>query len=436
MVGAAAIFAAGGVFSVCQVSAGLTHNVGGWAWSENIGWLSFNNEAVGGVAGGGGQDYGVNIDGATGIISGYAWSENIGWVSFNVADAAGCDGCSGDVCQAKVSLTAGTDGRHEASGWAKVLANGGGWDGCVSLRGTTGGGDSYGVSIDPVAGDFHGWAWSDMVLGWLSFNSADPGAGGSSYKVLTTAKFAPKAKMECGGTACGEYGGYGYCENDDPDATWIAYPPTQQCPICIYSVTDVSEGNVACAYWQLNGPASYNYPAGPGMMINLGAFANNIDPGDYVLSLTVSDVASPNCVAGNTDIATRAITIKRGIEPNFECTFDNPYDEEGNYIEGTNWQDCTSTAGKADFAKRVAKKGTLYAKDVSSHSEEASDIVQWNWRVTVDGAENINIEEIMSFVAGKNNRIEFKVFDNAGKENCMDISFRARSLPKWEEVPI
>src|SRR3989338_509710 len=65
-----------------KVEAGSNDNVFGWAWSENIGWISFNN-----TSGGGAVDYGVNVDTTTGIFSGYAWSENIGWISFERAVA-------------------------------------------------------------------------------------------------------------------------------------------------------------------------------------------------------------------------------------------------------------------------------------------------------------------------------------------------------------
>ncbi|HNR81835.1 MAG TPA: hypothetical protein PKK37_05340, partial [Candidatus Pacearchaeota archaeon] len=194
LVFAGVVMLVAGFFSALLAFAGTSDNVGGFAWSENIGWVSFNNKAVDGIAGdGGATDYGVNIA-TDGTMSGYAWSENIGWISFNGADAAACGGCSGDDCQAKVNQTLNGSGEYEVGGWAKVLANGGGWDGCISLRGS-----NYGVSIDPATGDFHGWAWSDMVLGWLSFNSVDSGAGGGPYKVHTTAGFGPTAKMECGG---------------------------------------------------------------------------------------------------------------------------------------------------------------------------------------------------------------------------------------------
>ena len=402
--------------------AGTDDNVGGFAWSENIGWVSFNSSDSGG-----GADYGVSINESTGAISGYAWSENIGWVSFNAADTAGCGGCSGSGCQAKVSLTPNASGQHEISGWAKVLANGGGWDGCVSLRGS-----NYGVSIDPAAGDFHGWAWSDMVLGWLSFNSVDPDTGGGPYKVHTSASFGPIAKMECGGA--GANCAYGTCDNG-PDGSWVAYPPTQECPICIYPVKDASEGNVACAYWTLNGPENYESPALPGQTINLSAFANKIAPGDYTLSLRVSDEISDGCVSGNTDTATHAITIKQGIDANFVCAMGDPvYDEETN-PEPAPWQDCTSSEGKTSFAMRIVKGGKIYVKDASL-PEGTSEITDWNWRITVDGTEITDNAEMVDFTAGKNNKIELKVFDNGGRTNCKEVNSAARRQFKWEEIPI
>ncbi len=402
--------------------AGTDDNVGGFAWSENAGWVSFNSSDP---SAGGGVDYGVIISESTGIMSGYAWSEYIGWVSFNAADAAGCGGCSGSACQAKVSLTPNPSGQHEISGWAKVLANGGGWDGCVSLRGS-----NYGVSIDPATGDFHGWAWSDMVLGWLSFNNADSGAGGEPYKVHTSATFGPTAKMECDGADCA----YGTCDNS-PDGSWVAYPPTQECPICIYSVKDVSEGNVACVYWTLSGPATYDQASGPGQTINLSGFANKIVPGNYTLSLRVSDEISSGCVSGNTDTATHAITIKQGIDANFQCALGDPiYNEETN-PEPAPWQDCTSSAGQTEFTKRIVKGGKIYVEDISL-PEDTSEITGWNWWITVDGTEITNDTKGVAFTAGKNNKIELKVFDNGERTNCKEVNFAARSLPKWEEVPI
>jgi len=162
------------VQGIKKAQAGTGDNVSGWAWSENIGWISFNN-----TTGGGGVNYGVNI-GSDGIFSGYAWSENIGWISFNQSELSGCP--SG-TCRAEVNLS-----NYEVSGWARALAYGGGWDGWIKLRGS-----NYGVKINDATQEFEGWAWSDMVIGWISFNCNNPETGNvcspSDYKVKTSFSF-------------------------------------------------------------------------------------------------------------------------------------------------------------------------------------------------------------------------------------------------------
>ena len=148
------------------VQAGSEHNLSGWAWSENIGWISFNN-----TSGGGTVNYGVHIDPSTGNFSGYAWSENIGWISFNEADL---EGCPDPPCQAWLDFST-----NKVYGWAKVLNRGDGW---IRLRDT-----NYGVWLDTTVtpSEFRGWAWSDMVIGWISFNCKNQGVcATSNYKVI------------------------------------------------------------------------------------------------------------------------------------------------------------------------------------------------------------------------------------------------------------
>jgi len=155
----------------------MDHNVWGWAWSENTGWMSFScrNENLEGE----GLDYGIDITEVTGDFSGYAWSETLGWISFNEDELSGCP--SG-VCKTSVDVESG-----DVSGWARVLAHGEGWDGWLKMRGT-----DYGVSIDFDAGEFSDYAWSDAVIGWLSFNCANEGVCGTAdYKVLTSFSPAP-----------------------------------------------------------------------------------------------------------------------------------------------------------------------------------------------------------------------------------------------------
>src|SRR3989338_7770907 len=99
------------------VEAGGADNVSGWAWSSNIGWISFNctNPGAGGCA----SNYGVNVDSVSGNLSGWAWSEHAGWISFNGAETGPTpDGFScGANCVAKLDL-----GTNEVSGWGRALS--------------------------------------------------------------------------------------------------------------------------------------------------------------------------------------------------------------------------------------------------------------------------------------------------------------------------
>jgi len=160
----------GGRFAAHAQGTGGT--LSGWAWSSNIGWLSFNSADTG--AGGG--PYGVSVD-SNGDFSGYAWSPNIGWVSF------GPNSCG---TQPNVNLSSGA-----VSGWAQaVAADNNGWNGCIELSGTNhstsdssgNSGVSY-VTSGSNAGQFVGYAWGSTNIGWLQFN---PSTSVSPVKLCQT----------------------------------------------------------------------------------------------------------------------------------------------------------------------------------------------------------------------------------------------------------
>ncbi len=152
-----------------------TQTLSGWAWSDNVGWISFS-----------GPLYSVAVNSGTGEFSGYAWSDNIGWISFNAADVGGCPSGS---CAPNLNMATGV-----VTGWARACAGtnngnctGGsrtdGWDGWISLRGAS---PDYGVIVD--GSTFGGWAWGSAIIGWISFNSAPvtgggPEGGGSGWGV-------------------------------------------------------------------------------------------------------------------------------------------------------------------------------------------------------------------------------------------------------------
>jgi hypothetical protein len=150
-----------------------------------LGWISMNGDNVGG-----GSDYGVTIPSSTCSgngckLSGYAWSEWLGYVSFNELDLAGCP--SGGNCYAY------REGNF-LKGWARFMAikqagaNSGGWDGWISLSGL-----NYGVDITKMDGTgnnpTYAWSasWSGAAeLGWIDFSRAEVQAG---------IEFVPSSKM-------------------------------------------------------------------------------------------------------------------------------------------------------------------------------------------------------------------------------------------------
>jgi hypothetical protein len=159
-----------------NVRASTGDNISGWAWSENIGWISFNcyNDYNGdGVLEDhcSSSNYGVRVHPQTKVFSGYAWSENVGWITFNEAELSGCPLSP---CRAWL------DSDNKVYGWARALAYGGGWDGWIRLNGT-----NYGISFNPSTREFEDFAWSDMVIGWISFNCKNQNScSNSNYKVF------------------------------------------------------------------------------------------------------------------------------------------------------------------------------------------------------------------------------------------------------------
>ncbi|MDD3607655.1 MAG: hypothetical protein PHQ20_02570 [Candidatus Moranbacteria bacterium] len=161
-----------------KTKAGTEHNLVGWLWggsedansgtTTGVGWVSINNIDQTGNPVNGSVNYGVNIPQVDGNLSGYAWSENLGWISFNEADLAGCP--DGAACTARRI-------GNNLAGWARVLSikeayssgNSGGWQGFIDLSN---------ISINGDALSGYGWngetagVGSNYAngLGWIDFN--------------------------------------------------------------------------------------------------------------------------------------------------------------------------------------------------------------------------------------------------------------------------
>lgn len=136
----------------------------GWAWSDNIGWISFNSKDTTSTS-----TYAVSLDLATGNLWGYAWSNNIGWIQFDPASAPP---------PGTAKMVNGT-----LIGWARAIAGGDtsasdGWDGWIKLSDAAA--PAYGVSFVPGQGDSNrldvstdnsqSFAWGSTVVGWLSMH--------------------------------------------------------------------------------------------------------------------------------------------------------------------------------------------------------------------------------------------------------------------------
>ena len=198
-----------------EVKAGSTHNVFGFAWAGvpqasgeklGLGWISFNcNTPELPTPRCSQTNYGVNIE-SNGNLTGYAYFDmddpntpehEVGWIDFDPTVPSTMPGSSD--FSARVDLDGSVCGEIGwVCGWAKALNYDGSWDGWIKLRkDPSDSGPDYGVYIDPATGEFHGWAWGDDVMGWISFNCQNRGVcssstaegGPSNYKVYTTFSF-------------------------------------------------------------------------------------------------------------------------------------------------------------------------------------------------------------------------------------------------------
>jgi len=147
------------------VSQAVPTAIAGYGWSGvnptgNTGYISFNCMSDPGGCTGPAGNWGLAVD-PSGNISGYAWSDNIGWISANSSDLSGCP-----TAPCTATLVSGT-----LSGWFKALsADGNGWDGWISLSGSS---PNYGPQVIGSGNYyFSGFAWGSDVLGWIDFSKA------------------------------------------------------------------------------------------------------------------------------------------------------------------------------------------------------------------------------------------------------------------------
>lgn len=170
--------------------ADASQNVTGYAWSSNVGWISFNCSNTNTC---GTTNYGINIDNQ-GNFSGYAWSSAVGWISFN--ENTGCPE-AGCVTQPKFDKNSGY-----VTGWVRACkgtANGDctgasrtdGWDGWIKLNGT-----NYGPLLDSIT--FTGYSWGSDVLGWIAWSGTGYGVQSPENIICTSSLSAAPDTVEQG----------------------------------------------------------------------------------------------------------------------------------------------------------------------------------------------------------------------------------------------
>ncbi len=196
-----------GLFRTSSVRADSSQNLSGYAWSSNIGWISFNctNDTSCATS-----NYGVNIDPATGNFSGNAWSNNIGWISFNQTTGCPESGCT---TQPNLNTTTGA-----ITGWAKALtADNNGWDGWIKLAGTASSGGAYGPTLSGTT--FSGYSWGADVIGWMDWSKVVSAATaptanlyvntiGATSATIGSGQSATLLWTSTGATSCTAAGGF------------------------------------------------------------------------------------------------------------------------------------------------------------------------------------------------------------------------------------
>lgn len=278
----------------------------GWAWSDNIGWVSFSS-----VTSGDSVSYGVSVNN-DGTLTGYAWSPSIGWINFGA-----------NSCNATPTLSGGI-----LTGSAQAIDTGS--DGCISLGGTAANSAPYSVYLSGTA--FNGWAWASDTIGWLSFNCATGGPSGNN--ICATSNYAVL------------YGG-----SPSPTCSLTASPN----PVATYP----TGGAVNLNWTTTNSPTSgtlYNYDnsvftAGPTLPTGgYGPVAPPSSAGSYTYSMTVnSPSGSYTCTAPET-VETDVCQNISGIQnpswsdPNGYTSGGNCYCNSGYVLGGSGGTQCVASS--------------------------------------------------------------------------------------------
>jgi hypothetical protein len=444
-----------------KASPGSEHNVWGWAYSKNIGWVSFNcyndynNDGVleshcsdAGYP----SNYGVNIDSSTGILSGYAWSRGtdvdvggIGWIKFdpvgpypaapNYSACLDIPGISGESCDGVGDWT--------ISGWARayraIEPEGqtlGGWEGWIKLRGP-----GYGVWLEPTGNpneyELRGWAWggggtasSSAVVGWISFNCKDRGICSIANQICDSDSDCP-AGQTCvsqqadGYTACtiSNYKVLTSLVINHPPVASFSCHDTQDCSgpadptctgyigsFCLKNNSTDTDNNISNSVWNINGHAlDCSITGNP----TCNYTPSGISAGTYTATLTVTDSF------GLSDTTSTSITLLQDIIADFRCSL-SPTGP---------WQNCQGFG--------VEEGVVVYFRDYSTPSTGAT-INSWSWTFEdgIPASSNVqNPTSTFTKVDADSGKVRLEVTDTAGRSDYQEYQLQLKlPLPKWKEI--
>ena len=373
--------------------------------------------------------------------------------------------CPSGACVAKLDISNG-----EITGWARACAvfqsgcSGalknntelGGWDGWIKLSGTTSDGHNYGWTIDATTGDFHGNIFGSTnsgdpasagIIGWISANCQEGGAGGgdicthTNYKLHTDffQNLQPTAKMACDASACP--GSQVVCDCDaagncaDPNSTWKMYQPIGGCDFVLKNLS-TPIGQIHQSQWTIG---SFNQTiSGKADLAVPSTIPSSAVPYDVILKVS-------NGSADST--ATHKLQIMNEIRAGFMCSADN-----------TNWRPCST------MVNAIPAGATLYLRDdhtipsvglnYSSPSDGAS-LLSRDWTMTPVvggvpgtpvsinpmievGTPPVPMQDTNSITASTPLNgvviIKLTVRDSNGRVGSQQYTFNANPVPKWKEI--
>ncbi len=208
-----------------QAPAGSGTALTGWAWSDNIGWISMNCQTGGAGSSNicGTRNYGVAVDGS-GNVTGYAWSDSIGWIQFG--GLSSFPSGTGTVAQNAAFASSSLKGwvracEGTATGDCGLMTDrADGWDGWVSLFGST-----YGPSLS--GSSLTGYAWGGEAIGWIDFSrvstSYQPCAATQNYMCVSGNSQHTGADCVVTTDICSSHGAGWFCSGSNGLCT--APPP-------------------------------------------------------------------------------------------------------------------------------------------------------------------------------------------------------------------